>query len=132
MTQQAQQNAEREITESDLAHFTGTETIWKQPDAAFQTLEYTDGIRYLLSNGAAWLITDIIALQHHDNIKPLSFQCWKLVITVTPFGVRSAVLTCTDGNDSVAYSNKYEYTDFPLDELKMFCVNRILMLSSEY
>jgi uncharacterized protein DUF6876 len=44
----------------------------------------------------------------------------------------TAIITITDGNDNKLASQKIEYTDLPMEELQLYCVNKVLMLPSEY
>ena len=48
----------------------------------------------------------------------------------------SAVLTIDDGNDNVYATQAIEYTDFPLNEIKLYCSFDgeywVIMLTSEY
>ena len=37
-----------------------------------------------------------------------------------------------DGNDNIVYTQRIEYTDFPLDEIKLYFVNNVIHLPSEY
>ncbi|WP_349254678.1 DUF6876 family protein, partial [Autumnicola patrickiae] len=43
-----------------------------------------------------------------------------------------AEITYSDGNGNIFETHRYNVTDFPLDELRLFFVDNTLMLPSEY
>lgn len=122
------------INESDLAHFIGSEEIYY---ANFKKICYTEGVKYLKDNGVAWLVDDIsIHLALHG--KKISEECDDMVFfTLTKREDNSALLEGRkdEGFDPVV-SQEIEYTDMPLDELKIWASNMggrwLLMLPSEY
>jgi hypothetical protein len=76
---------------------------------------------------AYWLVHEIATSQLMKHIHKEPFQVWILKVKD-----RSGVLTCEDGNDNVVYMKTLPYTDFPLAEIKLFFVDNVLMLPSEY
>ena len=124
-----------ELKESDLAHFTGSQT-WYRHSLAPNIL-YTDGAQYVAEKGGAYWLLDIIATNNAyggPEFKREEFQVWKL--TVGKEGP-SATLTCSDGgkddNDpKVFFSQEIEYTDFPLPEITLWFQNNTIFLPSEY
>ena len=44
----------------------------------------------------------------------------------------SATVTVEDGNDNIITSLTIEFTDFPLEEMTLWLVEKTLMLPSEY
>jgi hypothetical protein len=116
------------INATDLAHFTGSENRFFIP--MFRAYNYTEGVRYLLANGAGWLVTDTLAvLCGKPKVKREAFVCITLTVdTVNKCGK----VVMDDGNGKVLHTQKLDYTDFPLPEVKMFATDGMLMLSSEY
>ena len=113
---------------SSLSHFTGTSRYIHDP---FTGLMHTDGIGHLVDRAEAhWLLSDIGAvLGHHPKIKEMPFQLWALVVDEE----NKAILTCREDCDTlVIYEQKYEYTDFPVGTWKMYLIDGVLMLPSEY
>jgi hypothetical protein len=110
----------------NLNQFTGTENYY--PISPKHSL--TDGTRYLADNANCyWLmyaITSHLRQDYQDN-----FAVAKLVVEK-----QSAHLTLDDGNGSVFANQLIEYTDFPNDSIKLYCVFNgaqwIIMLPSEY
>jgi hypothetical protein len=43
-----------------------------------------------------------------------------------------ATVLCNDGNGSVAYTQEIPFTDFLLDEVKLYFANNVIHLPSEY
>ena len=118
------------ITQQELAHFSGTTQHYYLPN--FPNYHYTDGIRYLIHNGATWLISDIFLYQRNPAImKHLEqdyFQHWKLRVNED----NSATLSCDDGNGNIIKQWEIDYTDFPLSEIRFYLIDKVLMLPSEY
>jgi hypothetical protein len=114
------------ITASQLAQYYGSEQFFFNP--LFRSIKYTEGVKYLSDNGAAWLITDILAVLKGDR-KVKAEEFVSICFTVKD---RAGVILMTDGNDKELYKQLVEYTDFPIAEVKMFYTSGVLMLSSEY
>jgi len=111
-----------------LTHFTGTTRYIRDP---FTGLIHTDGIEYLAERAEAqWLISDIGAVFHsHPNVREIAFQLWSLTVDED----NSAVLICQeDCKTPILYEQRYEYTDFPVGTWKMYLINGVLMVPSEY
>lgn len=101
---------------SGLAQFTGTEEYHRLTLA--RNLVFTDGCRWLADNADAyWLMTLIMSYQMGLASKPAlrEFQVWKLTAKDG-----KAVATCDDGNDKVHIRQEIPFTDFPLDEIKLY------------
>jgi hypothetical protein len=113
---------------SSLSHFTGTTRYIRDP---FTSLIHTDGIEHLAERTEAhWLVSDIGAVfRYHPKVKDIPFQLWTLTADVD----NKAVLTCREDCDMpVIYEQKYEYTDFPVGTWKMYLIDGVLMVPSEY
>ncbi len=122
-----------QITQADLDKFTGTEAYYN-----VYGIKVTDGIKFLMDNGHYWLVTDIASFQSvkfseslnygKEYIKDLPFQVWILKVTE-----HSAVLTLQEDSDApILFTKKYDYTDSPFKELKLWLINGVLILPSEY
>lgn len=115
------------LTRSDLAHFTGTEQIWRH--SLIPYIRYTDGARHVAIAGEAWWLIDKIACAQLDpKHAAQEFQLW----TLTVKDDLSADLACTDGNGIIISTEQVTYTDFPLPEIKFYVTNRTILLPSEY
>lgn len=56
------------------------------------------------------------------------FQVWKLLVRAD----RSATIFCDDGNGNIVFTQEIPFTDFPIDEVKLYFANNIIHLPSEY
>jgi hypothetical protein len=70
-----------------------------------------------------WASTTSFA--HTDLL--LIAKVWKLTVRDD----HSATVVCDDGNDNIIYTQNVEYTDFPLDEIKLYFANNVVHLPSE-
>jgi hypothetical protein len=118
---------QKPLTKQDLTQFTGSEQ-WYRHGIARNVL-YTDGAKHVAeAAGAYWLIDEIAFAQSIRPVAAESFQHWKLNVSADC----KATLVCEDGNDTVVFSKKIWFTDFPLDEIAFYFTDNVLMLPSEY
>lgn len=116
-----------QLTEGDLAQFTGTENWYRH--SLMHKVSYTDGAKHVADTGGAYWLLDIIAtMQLEPKVKKEPFQVWKLVVNETHNGV----VTCEDGNGNEVYRQVMHYTDFPLKEIKFYFCDNVIHLPSEY
>lgn len=112
---------------ANLDQFSGTEQYYPH----WLGIKLTDGAFYLQENGAAWLID---AIASHQTKKLLSapmlaeFQIW----TLTKKPDDSAILQCDRDADNTVLTQSIPFTDFPLPEIKLYLIEKVLMLTSEY
>lgn len=107
----------------DLAHYTGTEKYHYNP--IFKAIKYTDGVQFL-GREHGWAVTDILAIllfcgpvQREDFVS----------VTIKP---EENNIVYDDGNGRILFEQEY-FGGMDIDcEIKMFCTNGVLMLSSEY
>ncbi len=116
------------LSESQLRQFTGSENWYRH--GINSSVLYTDGVQFLAEQGGAYWLLDIIAIaqQHESHVAQEEFQVWKLQIRAD----RSATVLCDDGNGNVVYTQEIPFTDFPLDEVKLYFANNVIHLPSEY
>lgn len=116
------------LTKNALSRFTGTER-WYRHGLACDVL-FTDGAKYVADQGGAYWLLDAIALAQRGDqrVAAAAFQLWTL--TVRPD--RTATLTCVDGNCNPVFRKDLAYTDFPLDEVKLYFTDNVILLPSEY
>ena len=105
----------------DLEQFTGTENYYKH---LFSGWCYTDGVKYLAEKSQAyWLIDAIFSYRRKEP-----FQVW----TLTKEGSK-AVLTMVEDTDlPEKVRQEIPYTDFPLASIKLYLIDKVLLLPSEY
>jgi hypothetical protein len=115
-----------------LSAFSGTSHYYRHVDG--HPLIFTQGVQFLIhKTNAKWLLDLIFSLYtHKDNfLKKNEFIAFKLVVLIHE-EQPTAMFTVDDGNDHILYAKAITYTDFPIDSLKLFLVNNVLMLPSEY
>lgn len=124
--------------EANLAHFTGTDGYHRIQPLARGVIG-TDGVNYVAEEmGAHWLISDIMIVVSM-KFKHLPFQVWTFKKDADGIG---RLTMREDTGEKVRYRQKYEWTDFPLDEIKFYVVHgslspegplmNIMMLPGEY
>jgi hypothetical protein len=110
---------------NELAHCIGSEQYFKM--SSFPSLTYTEGVKYMYERCKAyWLLQAVASYQY--KLKDEYFQVW----TLTRTEGNEAVLKADDGNGNILVTQKIPFTDFPLDEIKLYFVDNILLLPSEY
>jgi hypothetical protein len=116
------------LTNSDLCQFTGTEYWYRH--SLNRDVVYTEGVQYVADKGGAYWLIDAIAIAQRSEktVSAEVFQVWTLKVRED----RSASLVCDDGNDNIVYAQHIPFTDFPLDEIKLYFTDNTLLLPSEY
>ncbi len=111
-----------------LAQFTGSQEYYRH--ALSGGCNYTEGVQYLAkAGGAYWLLDAILCPQPHNSaLRRAEFQVWTLTVDKN----RSAILSCTDGDDTSLYVHRIEWTDFPLDSISLWFSGKTLYLPSEH
>ena len=106
----------------ELKQFTGTQNYYKHWTGR---LRWTDGVQYVAENaGAYWLIDAIASYRRTEH-----FQIWEL----KKHKDNSAVLTMREDTGQPAkVRQEIPYTDFPLDSIKFYKIDGVLLLPSEY
>lgn len=114
--------SDKQITEMDLAEFTGTEKYYKH---WMGRLVFTDGVKFLADRAGAYWLIDLIA-----SYQPMKTerQYWTLKAEEQGY---SAI--CKDRDDTLLEKQKIEYTDFPeyLMPFDLYVQNGVLYLPSE-
>ena len=122
-----------EELESNLAHFTGTESYSKMK-YPWANLLLTDGTKFLCEKAKCFWLMDLIASYQPKKLNQYDFQHW--VIRASD---NKAVVTCDDGNEHILVEQHVGWTDSPLREVGMYAQptdypehGLVVMLTSEY
>jgi hypothetical protein len=118
----------------------GTSQYWRNP--LFPSFTYTDGVKGVAeAAGAYWLVDAILSHQMDPKVRREPFQVWTLEHHypaerhLHPIGDQW-LLTCTDGDKGhgarVLVIQKIEFSDFPLDEFRMWVEGNVLLLPEEH
>jgi hypothetical protein len=118
----------KEEFELELANFTGSSQLHKYHILDY-SIAFTDGVRFLVEEGHAWWLPDLIlSFQWRPRVYNEEFQVWTLLKQKD----ETWTITCTDGNDAVLCRQHLPYSDFPIESLKLYVVDKTIMLTSEY
>jgi hypothetical protein len=94
-------------------------------------ITFTDGVHFLAEKAGAYWLIDLIAPHKNRRLSNEEFQIW--TFTVNRDKPPMAVATCqADTDEPVLRRQRIEYTDFPLPAIKLWLVDGVLMLPSEY
>ncbi len=109
------------LTQNDLKQFTGTEHYYKH---WFGGYVYTDGVKYTEEVGkCSWLINAIFSYRRTEP-----FQIW----TLDKIGSKAVLTMKEDSNTPELVRQEIGYTDFPIDSIKLYLIDKVLLLPSEY
>lgn len=123
-----------EKLQGELNGFCGTENHYRH----FTGGLFTDGVKHLADRaGAYWLIDAVLSYQCEQKIRALPFQVWTLKVLRSELGKNKnepmAILEMKEDTDApIKVRQKFEYTDFPEGEIKLYFQNGVLFLPSEY
>jgi hypothetical protein len=120
---------EKDLELKALHQFNGTTKYYE-----YIGMNVTDGIVYIMNNGYSWLVSDAIFTIYFDirikeHLKKDKFLVIKLKVNREN---KTAKVTFEDGNNNVLVYHIYDYTDAKVDELVLYYVDGVLMLSNEY
>jgi len=116
-----------------LANFYGTQA-YHRFSILFPKLVLTDGANYLADKAGAFWLMDIIGsyqkkCMQDDMLRDMQF--WTLKVEDG-----EGIVTCERDTNNIAFKQEIPYTDFPLDEIKLYVCNNgdymVVMLTSEY
>jgi hypothetical protein len=112
----------RNALEQGLSQFIGTMEYHRHFN-----INITDGVKYLAEVGKCfWLLDLIWSYQPQHKDKP--FQVWQLEVKGS-----SAVATMREDTDKpILVRQEIPYTDFALDYIKLYLIDGVLLLPSEY
>lgn len=96
----------------------------------------TSGVKWLCENAECfWLVDAIGSYQNSPKVKNdemlQGIQFWNLKVDLAK---KTAVLTLERDTDDVVLTQNIEYTDFPLESIKLYYSpqDKVLLLPSEY
>ena len=129
-----------QITENDvneiehmLAMCTGSVEYYRYKFARNLEIIYTDGINILVEMCKAYWLVDAICSYQRKNIRSERFQIWTFERKFYKNGKEYWLLEMkTDTNATVIIKQKISFSDFPLDDIKLYLIDGVLLLPSEY
>ena len=88
----------------------------------------TDGVKAVADAAGCYWLLDIIGSHQGNGLLDPAFQVWKLVVNKAD---GSAVVSGYNDTD-LAVRQEVGYTDFPLDEMKLYFIHGVILLPNEY
>jgi hypothetical protein len=115
----------------ELSQFHGTAEYHKHLFPGKSPLLLTDGCKYVRDAcNAHWLFDSILSYQCEKVLRDLNFQIWELKQLKKDF---TWVLTCReDTGRRPLISQSIEFSDFSLDYIKIWVIDKVALLPSEY
>jgi hypothetical protein len=110
-----------------LHNFTGTENPYRH----WSGMRYTDGVQFLAENAKAYWLLDVIASWQPEALKDpwlQQFQLWELFVKDD----RSAIVVCSRDSDDVAFRQNIVFTDSPLNYIRLYVEDAVILLPSEH
>ncbi len=122
---------ETETIERTLSQFHGTAEYHKHLFPGKFPLLLTDGCKYVRDElQANWLFDAILSYQCEKILKDVNFQVWELKQLKKDLTWQ---LTCRrDVGLKPLIIQSIEYSDFPLDYIKIWGIDKVALLPSEY
>jgi hypothetical protein len=119
------------VTMADLQGFTGTEGYTRHTCVGFGAILTTDGVQYLAKEGKCYWLLDLIGYaQTLPVVKEQPFQVWEVKRPLGSSGVKVTMKPDADMPDIVG--RVIPWSDFPLPECKLYFIDGVLLLPSEY
>jgi len=117
-----------------LAGFTGT--MGYHYLNFMRNLKFTDGWEYVAKElGAFWLCDIMASVQHLPKIKSNGFIVWRIVVKDSKAVVDAHSDCEADGTystDTLLYSQKLNYTDFPEGTFEWYQEGDVVLLKEEH
>lgn len=109
--------------EQELMQFRGTERYYRHMASV-----YTEGVKYMADRCGAYWLLDVIDSYQHELDQP--FQIWELRVDVE---ARTGRVTMKEDTDEpYLVEQEIPFTDFPLDHIKLWRADNVIMLPGEY
>ena len=121
---------EKEVKEvkdlnKNFAGYYGTENYYKHCTGN----NFTDGVKAMAEKYKAFWLIDVVFSYQYGKAKKVPFQIWEIV---TNDSFKATVEMKEDTGQPILVRQKIPYTDFPEGIFKMYYINNVLLLPSEY
>jgi len=115
----------------ELKMFHGTTEYHKHLFPGKSPILITDGCKYIRDECKAyWLFDAILSYQCDKILRDIKFQVWELKRLKVDL---SWQLTCREDTEKKPLiSQSIEFSDFPLDYIKIWLIDKVALLPSEY
>lgn len=112
---------------STLQTFIGTTEYYRH----WSGMRFTDGVKFLANTANAYWLLDVIASsQPKALLDPAlqEFQLWELHVRPD----HSATVVCSRDSEDVAFRQEIEHTDFPLEYVRLYVEQGVILLPTEH
>ena len=112
---------------ANLRSFIGTTEYYRH----WSGMRFTDGVRYLADSANAYWLLDVVASWQRKALLDASlreFQLWELFVRPD----RTARIVCSRDSDDKAFEQQIAYTDFPLDYVRLYVEQSVILLPTEH
>jgi Family of unknown function (DUF6876) len=115
----------------NLNQFHGTAQYYKHLFPGKSPLLITEGCKYVRDAcNAYWLFDALLSYQSNKILRDINFQVWEFRRLKKDL---SWVLTCRQDSDKKPILTQFiEFSDFPLDSIKIWIIDKVALLPSEY
>lgn len=116
---------------SELEQFIGTSAYHKHLFPGKSPIALTDGCKYVRDAlKANWLFDAILIYQDDPKLRNVNFQIWELRQQRKDL---SWLLTCKeDTHKKPIISQCIEFSDFPIDYIRIWVIGSVALLPTEY
>ena len=114
-----------------LREFRGTEKYYKHFFPGKSPILLTDGCNFIRERmNAFWIFDAILSYQCEKILIHVNFQIWELRQSKKDL---SWLLTCREDSDKKPLiTQNIEFSDFPIPEIKIWVIDKVALLPSEY
>ena len=114
-----------------LRQFHGTSMYHKHLYPGKSPLLMTDGIKFVRDTLDAFLLMDsLLIYQSHKALRDVKFQIWEL--KQSPKDMTWNLSCRSDVGTKPLISQSIEFSDFPLNFIKIWIIDGVVILPSEY
>lgn len=111
---------------SALGGFIGSEQWYR----THPNVIMTEGVKFLCDQAKCYWLLDCIA--SYQLIPKVAREPFQMVELTVDLEQHTGVIVVTDGNDNELFRQALEYTDFPLQTLKLYYTDETVLLPREY
>lgn len=116
---------ELQMIKETLRSCYGSEHLYK---IQFSKVNHTDGILQAADLLKCWWLISDMAIVSSRKFSKVPFQVWNLRVK----DMIGLLTMREDSNTPILYEQKYEYTDFPEGDFKIYIIDNVMLLPSEY
>jgi hypothetical protein len=115
----------------NISQFRGTDQYYKHLFPGKSPLLLTEGCKYVRDQcNAYWLFDSLLIYQDHKALRDVNFQVWEFRRMKKDL---SWVLICRQDSDKKPIITQFiEFSGFPLDSIKIWVIDNVALLPSEY